>query len=186
MCDSEHPFVEDLMAHGAGDVDTQLPDLRKLSCLVDALRMGGCYELVQKLTAQFVLTTGGGNIEVSWTRDEVVVGSVNFRSHFVSFPIYIAVLFFVNHLGGMLLRNQSRVLGWAKVHHLYSLEFKERGVTLWNFIGTWEKESFVGLPWLCHTGSPALARTNFQFSGQLLLLWVVQRPLFLFLLGPTC
>ena len=36
----------------------------------------------------------------------------------------------------------SRVAGWAKAHHLYSLEFDERGVTLWAFIRTSEKETF--------------------------------------------
>ena len=81
--DREHPFAEDLITYEAGVVDPQLPTLTKLSCLVYALRMVGSYELVEKLWARFVLTTGPVNIEVAWTRDEVLVGSVNFRNHFV-------------------------------------------------------------------------------------------------------
>ena len=36
----------------------------------------------------------------------------------------------------------SREVGWVKAHHLYSLEFQERGLTLWAFIRTWEKGIF--------------------------------------------
>ena len=42
----------------------------------------------------------------------------------------------------MLPRILSRVVGWAKSNRFYSLEFKERGVTLWAFMQTWEKETF--------------------------------------------
>ena len=96
--DREHSFPEDLITDEAGVVDLQLPVLTKVSCLVDALRMGGSYELVDKLWAQFVLTAGSVNTEVAWTRDEILVGSVNFRNHFVSFPIYTVVLLLDDHL----------------------------------------------------------------------------------------
>ena len=69
-----------------------------MSCLVDALKMGGSYELIENLWAQFVQTAGPLNTEVARTRDEVLVDSVNFRNHFVSFPNYIVVLLLVNHL----------------------------------------------------------------------------------------
>ena len=32
----------------------------------------------------------------------------------------------------------SRVIGWAKAYHFYSLEFEERGKSLWAFMRTWE------------------------------------------------
>ena len=67
--DCAHPFVEDLIADEAGVVDPQLPVLTKVSCLVDALKMGGSYELVEKLWAQFLLTAGPVNTEVPWTLD---------------------------------------------------------------------------------------------------------------------
>ena len=93
----EHPLAEDLITDEAGVVAPQLPVLTKVSCMVDALRMGGSYELIKKLWAEFVLTAGPINNEVSWTRDEVLVNSVNFRNHFLSFPINIVVLLLVNH-----------------------------------------------------------------------------------------
>ena len=97
VLEREHPFAEDLITDEAGVVDPQLPVLTKVSCLVDALRMGGSYELIQKLWAQFVLTAGPVNTEVAWTRDEVLVSSVNFRNHLVSFQIHIVVLLLVDH-----------------------------------------------------------------------------------------
>ena len=39
----------------------------------------------------------------------------------------------------MLPRILSRVVGWAKAHHFYGLEFEERGESLWAFMRTWEK-----------------------------------------------
>ena len=59
--------------------------------------MGGSYGLIEKLWAQFVLTAGPVKREVAWTRDEVLVGSVDFRNTFVSFLIYIVVLLLVNY-----------------------------------------------------------------------------------------
>ena len=34
------------------------------------------------------------------------------------------------------------MVGWAKSRHVYSLEFKERGESLWAFMRTWEKGTF--------------------------------------------
>ena len=95
--DREHPFAEDLITDEAGVVDPQLPVLTKVSCLVDVLKMGGSYGLIEKLWAQFMLTAGQVNTEVSRTRDEVLVGSVDFRNHFVCFRIHIVVLLLINH-----------------------------------------------------------------------------------------
>ena len=47
--DREHPFAEDLISDEAGVVDPQLPVLTKVSCLVDALKMGGSYGLIEEL-----------------------------------------------------------------------------------------------------------------------------------------
>ena len=95
--DREHPFAEDLISDEAGVIDPQLPVLTKVSCLVDGLKMGGSYGLIEKLWVQFVLTAGPVNREVAWTRDEVLVGSVEFRNSFVSLLIHIVVLRLVNH-----------------------------------------------------------------------------------------
>ena len=82
--DREHPFAEDLITDEAVVVEPQLPVLTKVSFLVDALRMGGSYQLTEKLWAQFLPTAGPVNPEVAWICDEVLVGSVDFRNHFVS------------------------------------------------------------------------------------------------------
>ena len=95
--DREHPFAEDLISDEVGVVDPQLPVLTKVSCLVDALKMGGSYGLIEKLWAQFVLTAGPVIREVAWTRDEVLVGSVDFRNPFVSILVHIVVLLLVYH-----------------------------------------------------------------------------------------
>ena len=95
--DREHPFAEELITDEAGVIHPQLPVLAKVSCLVDAMKMGGSYGLVKKLWAQFELTAGPLNRDVAWTRDEVLVGSVDFRNPLVSCLIHIVVLLLVYH-----------------------------------------------------------------------------------------
>ena len=111
--DREHPFAEDLITNEAGFVDLQLPVLTKVSCLVDALKTGSRYELIEKLWAQFVLTAGPVITEVDRTRDEVLVGSVDLRNHFVSFLIHIVVLLSVNHCNRNAAPN-SAARGWLQ------------------------------------------------------------------------
>ena len=89
--DREHPFAEDLITDEAPVVDPQLPVLTKVSCLVDALKIGGSYGLIEKLWAQFVLTARPVKFEVAWTQEEVLVGSVDFRNNFFWFLIHIVV-----------------------------------------------------------------------------------------------
>ena len=36
----------------------------------------------------------------------------------------------------------SRLVGWAKAHHFFSLEFEYCDETLWTFMPTWEKGTF--------------------------------------------
>ena len=74
--DRIHPFREDLIPGASGNVDPQLPMLAKVSCLVDALQLGGSYELVEKLWERFVLTASRINVTVAWSRDKVLVSSV--------------------------------------------------------------------------------------------------------------
>ena len=42
----------------------------------------------------------------------------------------------------MLPRVLSGVVGWAKAHRFYILQFGEHGVALWDFMQTWEKDTF--------------------------------------------
>ena len=73
--DREYPFSEDLVVDSSGSVDTSLPVLAKVSSLVEALRLGGSYELVHRLWSQFTLIAGQVNVDVTWSRDEVLVSS---------------------------------------------------------------------------------------------------------------
>ena len=95
--DREHPFAEELITDEAAVFDPQLPVLTKVSSLVDALRMRGSNDFVEKLWPQFVLTAGPVNTEVAWTHYEILVGSVNFWNHFVPFLNYTVVLLLVRH-----------------------------------------------------------------------------------------
>ena len=140
--DREHPFADDLITDEAGVVDPQLPVLAKVSCLVDALRMEGSHKLIEKLWAQFVLTAGSAYTEVVWTRDEVLVSSVNFRNHFVTFLIHIVVLLLDHHRYWNAAPN-SVASGWlGEGSPIYSFEFEERGESLWAFVRTWNKDTF--------------------------------------------
>ena len=140
--DREHPCAEDSITDEAGVVDRQLPVVTKVSCLVDALKMGGSYGLVEKLWAQFVLTAGPVNSGEAWTRDKVLVGSVDFRNHFVAFLIHFVVLLLINHRYWNASPN-SVVPGWlGEGSPFYSLEFEDRGVSSWAFMRTWNKDTF--------------------------------------------
>ena len=76
--DREFPFREDLIPDASGNVDPQPPMLAKVPCLIDALQLGGSYELVEKLWERFALTASRINVTVAWSRDEVLVSSVLF------------------------------------------------------------------------------------------------------------
>ena len=76
--DREYSFRGDLIPDASGNVDPQLPMLARVSRLVDALQLGGSYELVEKLWERFVLTASRINVTVAWSRDEVLVSSVLF------------------------------------------------------------------------------------------------------------
>ena len=71
--DREYPFAGDLIVDGSGTVDASLPVLAKVSSLVEALRLGGSYELVHQLWSQFTLVASPVNVDVTWLRDEVLV-----------------------------------------------------------------------------------------------------------------
>ena len=61
----EYPFAEDLIVDDSGVPDTILPDLGKVSSLVEVLRLGGSYELVHQLLSKFTSTSSRVNIDVT-------------------------------------------------------------------------------------------------------------------------
>ena len=72
--DREYPFAEDLIVDDSGAPDATLPVPAKISSLIEVLRLGGSYELVHQLWSQFTLTASRVNIDVTWSRNEVLVG----------------------------------------------------------------------------------------------------------------
>ena len=72
--DREYLFAEDPIVDDSGAPDAKLQVLAKVSSLAEVLRLGGSYELVHQLWSQFTLTVSRRNINVTWSRDEVLVG----------------------------------------------------------------------------------------------------------------
>ena len=73
--DREYPFAEDVIVDETGAVDPNLGVMAKVSSLIEVLRLGGSYELVYQLWAQFTLSATRVNVDVTWSRDEVLVSS---------------------------------------------------------------------------------------------------------------
>ena len=95
--DREYPFSEGLIVDSTGSVDVSLPVLAKFSALVEALSLGGSYELVRQLWSQFTLIAGQVNVEVAWSRDEVLFSGFLLPFCAYSSRLYIVVLLSVNH-----------------------------------------------------------------------------------------
>ena len=73
--DREYPFAEDVIVDETGAVDPNLGVMAKVSSLIEVLRLGGTYELVHRPWAQFTLSAVRVNVDVTWSRDEVLVSS---------------------------------------------------------------------------------------------------------------
>ena len=74
--DREYPFAEDLIVDESGALDATLSVVAKVLSLIEVLRLGGPYELVSQLWLQFTLIASRVNIDVAWSRKEVLVGIV--------------------------------------------------------------------------------------------------------------
>ena len=134
----EFPFPEDLIPDSEGRVNTKMPLLAKVSSLIDVLKLGGSYELLEKLWRQSQLTASKIKHEVTWSRDEVLVSAVHtifgfsFRSP--CFAVFsqllltglIMLLFQSIVLTALFPRILFRLTTWIKSCKLYSLEFEER------------------------------------------------------------
>ena len=71
--DGNYPFTEDVIVDNTGAVDPILGISAKVSSFIEVLRLGGSYELVFQLWAQFTLSAVRVNVDVTWSRDEVLV-----------------------------------------------------------------------------------------------------------------
>ena len=64
--DREYPFADDVIVDETGAVDPNLGVMAKVSSLIEVLRLGGSYELVYRLWAQFTLSAVRVNVDVTW------------------------------------------------------------------------------------------------------------------------
>ena len=78
--DREYPFSEDVIVDETGEVDPNLGVMAKVSSLIEVQRLDGSYELVYRLWAQFTLSAVRVNVDVTWSRDAVLVSSYTFSS----------------------------------------------------------------------------------------------------------
>ena len=76
--DREYPFSEDVIVDETGAVDPNLGVMAEVSSLIEVLRLGGSYELVYRLWAHFTWSAVRVNVDVTWSRDEVLVSSYTF------------------------------------------------------------------------------------------------------------
>ena len=95
--DREYPFSEYVIVDSSGSVDVSLPVPANFSALVEALRSSKSYELVHQLWSQFTLIAGQVNVEVTWSRDEVLVSGFLLPYCTYSSRLYIVVSLLVNH-----------------------------------------------------------------------------------------
>ena len=56
-------------------MDPILGVMANVFSLIEVLRLGGSYELVYRVWAQFTLSAVRVNVDVTWLRDEVLVSS---------------------------------------------------------------------------------------------------------------
>ena len=81
--DREYPFSEDVIVDEAGAVEPNLGVMAKVSFLIEVLRLGGSYELVYRLWVPLTLSAVRVNVDVKWSRDEVLVSSYTFAPYFL-------------------------------------------------------------------------------------------------------
>ena len=147
--DREYPFSEDVIVDETGAVDPNLGLMTKVSSLIEVLRLGGSYELVYRLWAQFTLSAVRVNVDVTWSCDEVLVSSYSLIHIFHVASVHpICSLFQSIILNGMYPRILSRCFNWAKSHGSCGVEFEEEGDKVRVFLHTWDVDTFAWHRWI--------------------------------------
>ena len=90
----EYPFSEDVIVDETGAVDPNLGVMAKVSSFIEVLRLGGSYELVYRLWAQLTLTAVRVNVDVTWSRGEVLVSSYSLLRVFYVACVHLVRLLF--------------------------------------------------------------------------------------------
>ena len=93
--DREYPFCEDVIVDETDAVESNLGVMAKVSSLIEVLHLGGSDELVYQLWAEFTLSAVRVNVDVTWSRDEVLV-SIHLCSVSSTWPVWIQLVGFFN------------------------------------------------------------------------------------------
>ena len=141
--DREYPFSEDVIVDETGAVDPNLGVMAKVSSLIEVLRLSRSYELVYRLWAQFTLSAVRVNVDVTWSREEVLVIIYILLHIFCVACVHpLCWLFQPIILKGMYPRILSRCFNWAKSHGSCGVEFEEEGDKVRVFLRTWDVDTF--------------------------------------------
>ena len=65
--------MADVIVDETGAMGPNLGVMAKVSSLIEVLHLGGSYELVCRLWAQFTFSAVRVNVDVTWSRDKVLV-----------------------------------------------------------------------------------------------------------------
>ena len=105
--------------------------------------MGGSYELDYRLWAQFTFSAVRVNVDVTRSRDEVLVSSYSLLLIFHVACVHpICWLFQSIILNRMFPRILSRCFNWAKSHGSCSVEFEKEGEKVRVFLRTWDVDTY--------------------------------------------
>ena len=140
--DREYPFSEDVIVDESGAPDATLPVVAKVSSLIETLRLGGPYELVSQLWSQFTLIASRVNIDLAWSRDEVLVGIVLLLvvSYTCSLAYWCCVL--VDHFEWSVPPHSCSHVWLGEESWEMSMELEERISEVWVLVWTWERYTF--------------------------------------------
>ena len=92
--DREYPYAEDNITPSSRAQNATLLVLAKVPSLIELQSLGGSYEIVHQLWLHFTLTASRVNVDVTWSRDEVLVGTFLVLFSDVSMCISLLVLGF--------------------------------------------------------------------------------------------
>ena len=117
--------------------------MAKVFSLIEVLCLGGIYELLLQLLAQFTLSAVRVNVEVTWSSNKVLVGisncSVSSTSHHVCIFLLRVQSIILDEIYP---RIMSRGINWTRSNESCSIEFGEQGEEVGVFQRTWEKNVF--------------------------------------------
>ena len=113
--------------------------MAKVSSLIEVLRLGGSYGLVYRLWTQFTLSAVRVNVDVTWSRDEVLVSSYTFAPYILR-GLYASNLFTVSvhHPEWDVSADSVSLFQLGQI----TRELQEEGDKMRVFFRTWDVDTF--------------------------------------------